>query len=643
VTYREACVWDLSEAEAELNACYLLKVERGSIGRLRIDVPAELEPTRVTVRAADAAAAAPPVLRDWDLGPATDGFRPLDVHLAGPTDGRFVVNLECVPRRAATRQPVLRFPRLNTPAVKPVPNGIYYAFRADKVAVENRVPVGTVDLTPDDLLFHFGGVADLRLDAADTELKVFRPVTPATRAEFRPTLRPGPEAPSLTAETTWRLGLTRADADGTVRWQAAQPVPAAEFDLPEARLFGARVPRVVVAEVRGPDVAGWAQAGGRIQVWFRKPARDVTVEWVGRSAAFAGVPGGAGSVVFAAASPRPVGGRLTADTVRVRVDADSTARATRTDGWKAAAAGPGREWAFTTDHPAPAVLFDLFPPGITGPARGVGLVEVSDGAVTYRTVVEVPLRAGRPHRLSLVAGGLPPRATADLDLPPGVTVTEQRTTASARVWVLDVAPAPGAAFRAAVTIRYPAPDGPARLPAVTAGPVESGADPDGAIRWVGLVGHRPGASVRGASPAGLADVRPVWPGEADRLRLTGGSVWAVPPGSAPPVLVFDRPPPAAAPEAVSPPPHPPPASPATENASTGVPWPAAAWAVSAVVLFVLFVVRPRATWPEQLGLAAGLFGTAVAGGWWLGLGVEAAARLVWLARIVRHRLRPAAA
>ena len=56
------------------------------------------------------------------------------------------------------------------------------------------------------------------------------------------------------------------------------------------------------------------------------------------------------------------------------------------------------------------------------------------------------------------------------------------------------------------------------------------------------------------------------------------------------------------------------------------------WCVGLAGLAVLFARLPRTTWPEQLGLAGGLFGAAVAGGWWLALPVVAVARAVWLGR-----------
>src|SRR5262249_33757900 len=202
------------------------------------------------------------------------------------------------------------------------------------------------------------------------------------------------------------------------------------------------VPRVAVSAVRGAEVAGWGQTGSRVQVWFRKPAKDGAIEWVGRTAPFP--VGSTGPIAFEAATPRPANLRLTADTVRVRPDADSAVRVNRDQGWKPAAANPGREWAFTTAHPAPAVRFQLFPPRVTGPARGFGLVEVSGSNVAYRGIVEVPVRPGRPHRLAVFVAGLPPQSVVELDLPPGVAVSEQKGAGTGATWVLDVTASPAA-------------------------------------------------------------------------------------------------------------------------------------------------------------------------------------------------------
>jgi hypothetical protein len=63
-------------------------------------------------------------------------------------------------------------------------------------------------------------------------------------------------------------------------------------------------------------------------------------------------------------------------------------------------------------------------------------------------------------------------------------------------------------------------------------------------------------------------------------------------------------------------------------------WPASAavgWLVAVAVLAVLLARFPRATWPEQFGLIAGLFGAAILGQPWIGLVAWAIARAAVLA------------
>ncbi|MDB5310955.1 MAG: hypothetical protein JWO38_5157, partial [Gemmataceae bacterium] len=123
----------------------------------------------------------------------------------------------------------------------------------------------------------------------------------------------------------------------------------------------------------------------------------------------------------------------------------------------------------------------------------------------------------------------------------------------------------------------------------------------------------------------------------------GGGPGAVP--DAPPALVFEaapgagvKPPPASRSEA-PPAAHTAPASPdpAAELSTLS----AAGWCVAVVAVVVLFARVPRATWPEQVGLLAGMFGVAVAGGLAVGVAAYGVARAVWLAGgIARWRARP---
>jgi hypothetical protein len=60
------------------------------------------------------------------------------------------------------------------------------------------------------------------------------------------------------------------------------------------------------------------------------------------------------------------------------------------------------------------------------------------------------------------------------------------------------------------------------------------------------------------------------------------------------------------------------------------------WCIAFAILGHLLVRYPQSTWPEQLGLIAGLFGAGLLGYWWLGVVGWAVARAVWLNQSVRR-------
>ncbi|QJW97611.1 hypothetical protein [Frigoriglobus tundricola] len=99
VKVREACVWDVTEAGADLTCAYLVRVEQGTIVGLRYEIPAELEVLRIAARTTDAPAGPVP-LRDWALEPEKDGSRLLRVDFQSPAAGRLLVVLECAAEAA---------------------------------------------------------------------------------------------------------------------------------------------------------------------------------------------------------------------------------------------------------------------------------------------------------------------------------------------------------------------------------------------------------------------------------------------------------------------------------------------------------------------------------------------------------------
>ncbi|MBA4067679.1 MAG: hypothetical protein C0501_29040 [Isosphaera sp.] len=334
VRVKEGCVWDVSPAGAELTAAYLVTVGPGTVSGLRFDVPAELDPLGVTVRPLDPGGSA--ALRDWTVDPEAGGFRPLRLDFQGPTGGRLAVVLSLAPRKAVTRQPVLRFPKVVAPGLPAEPDAAYWLrAKKEEVVVEAAEWSGAVALPADAPTRDLADVKELRLDPAAAP-RLYRP-TAAGSAELRPRLGTAAELPAVTTDTAWHLGPGQAEATGTVRWVGKDARALVEF----------AAPGVKVTEVRGAEVAGWAQPAGRVQVWLRRPVKEGEVSWSGTAAAPA---------VFEAVSPRVVDGRLVSDAVTVRPVEGYAVTVDRDRGW---VAGGG---TFRTTNPmAPPVRVVLRP------------------------------------------------------------------------------------------------------------------------------------------------------------------------------------------------------------------------------------------------------------------------------------------
>jgi hypothetical protein len=297
IKVREGCIWDVSEDGAELTACYVVRVEQGTVTSVRFEIPAELEPLALAVRSLDPGGTA--ALRDWSLAPEQGGFRPLKLDLQDATGGRLLVVLTLAPQKAVTRQPLLRFPKVVLPGgAAPLPDAAY-GLRVKGVAIEELGRAGVIDFSPDALTKEFAGVVELRLDP-NAPVRVFRP-TVRGGAELRPTLRVLSDPPGLTLDTLWHLGPKRAVAAGTVKWVGAAPQALLELGLEG----------VTVTEVRGAEVAGWAQPDGRLQVWLQRAVKEGEVSWTGTVAS--------PQLPFEAKTPRVTSaGRLVSDAVRVR-------------------------------------------------------------------------------------------------------------------------------------------------------------------------------------------------------------------------------------------------------------------------------------------------------------------------------------
>jgi hypothetical protein len=310
VKVREGCVWDVSESGAELTACYLVRVEQGTVSSLRFDLPAELDPLGVVVRPLEAGGIA--ALRDWTLAPEQNRLRQMRLELQGPTAGRVLVVLTLNSRKAGTRQPVLRFPKVILPGGATAEPEAAYGLRAKSVTIEELALGGVIDFSPDALTRDFATVSDLHLEP-NTPVRVFRP-TPGGVPELRPTLRVAIDRPSVTLDTAWHIGTHRAEAAGTVHWAAKDAVTLLEFAFPAN-----------LSEVRGTDVVSWSQASGHVQVWLKKPTKEGELAW---SATINSPP-----IPFDAATPRVSEGRLVTNTLQVRPLEGFSLTVEREQGW----------------------------------------------------------------------------------------------------------------------------------------------------------------------------------------------------------------------------------------------------------------------------------------------------------------------
>jgi hypothetical protein len=340
VKVREACLWEVSEAGAELTACYVVRVEQGAVSSLRFDVPAELDPLAVATRPLDPNGTA--ALRDWTIAVTPGATRPLRVDFQAPVTGGVLVVLTCAPRKVLTRQPALRFPKAVVPG-RPAERDAVFGLRAKGVTVDDIGRSDVIDFAPDTLARdrEFNKLTELRLDP-NTPVRLFRP-TPAGNPVLRPTLRVAAELPDATAETVWQIGPSRADASGVVRWSGKDAPELVEFVIPAVKIL----------EVRGPDVAGWSQTGSRVQVWPRRAAKDGELEWVGTVTAPA--------VPFEAVTPRPADMHLVDNVVRIGAAGGYAARVERDRGWTHLAVS-GETLALHTPNPAaPAVRVLLSP------------------------------------------------------------------------------------------------------------------------------------------------------------------------------------------------------------------------------------------------------------------------------------------
>lgn len=629
ISVREVCVWDLNESATSATAAFVFRVEGGTLSRLVLELPDNLEPGRPILRGS--VAAPTPGLRDWQLRPGGNGYQVMTIDLQAPIEGRITVVLRLAARQPGSLRPVLRLPRVP----EAVQVDAYAALRWKNLQAEEVGRVGVIDFPVDALSREFANVPELGFDRGVPDRAFQSGTGTAGALELRPVFRVSGEASTVTSETIWSLGA-RADAEGTVRASRTGGLSLIEFDLN---------PAVAISEVRTTDLESWSRQGSRVQVWLKKPAKDVVVRWVGSLTGYkprrTGWEGTRVQLPYAWSAEAGPGGNV----LRLR----------SLEGWAITPApvggmkprpGSTNDPSFTMESPG-SLACQIHAPRPPAGLQRLEVVEAGPTGVRYRAVVAIPWQSGRPHSFTLrlpEQGGM---TDVTLAGPSDVRISPATSERGSTRWSIQVpatAADPGLFVLAAqVPADAPIPEPQLLLdgllvnwseravvvgPGLQVDPVPSG--------WV--------AVTEGDLPALVA----AWPGEAQALNRgsvwwnkQGGSGWRVsiprpalpasgPDLGTPPAAMIDTPiPPIEEPESWA------------ETLVTVM-----MWIVGLVVLIALTRLSRHRSWPERLTLA-GVLGAVAVGvttptGWlFLGLsGGGILARSGWVARrIARSVLR----
>jgi len=275
VTTWEACVWDIAADDVTAAAAVIYSVDGGAVPGVRLRLPPGLEPAAPVVRPADGVPVGLPVIRDWRLEPGPTGGKVLVVDFRDPAAGRFAVAMTLTPTSPVGVRPTLRMAQADGATAA---EG-FLAVRTRGVRLDDLDRRRLIDYPADEPARRFGGIPELALDRVPDRVFQRQPGGPA---ELRATIHPAADPPAATGEVVWTVGAAATyEASLTV----ARPAGAAvvEFDWPEA---------APIADLRAPGLFVWNRAGGRVQVWLRKPAREVTVKWAGTLAADLPAAGG---------------------------------------------------------------------------------------------------------------------------------------------------------------------------------------------------------------------------------------------------------------------------------------------------------------------------------------------------------------
>ena len=433
VRVQEASLWRISPARATVTTALQYQLVRGSLKRMMVDVPAELEVVQLQVRGLDKAGAAR--LRNWTLADSPlPNCRRLTVHLLEPTQSGAQLLIECMPRTPPTRTLTLRYPQ-----------------SSERGAIDSQQAFWLSGLQASEM-----DLSKLALIPEDQFLKEsWRPLAgeanapPPTRAFVRDVKRPNPTSVRLVLKPAplpvqakqdllWQIGPDRVELQATARLTAAQPgLPLVEWEVPS---------QLRVSELAGPDVRTWSRSGNRVQVWLNRVATETLVTLTG-SMPWPGVTSGqvakldlpglklanatTSSKVVVQSQPSlavRLGERRNLALLQDRVIPESIALQTRSDDF--------------------GLSVQVEPAEASVRYRLLSQVQLAERVLQWQTTIRVQPQAdcvGKPHRFELVLRGWqgqPPRLSG----PAGVqtqTITKAEAVADAESrWRVEVASLP---------------------------------------------------------------------------------------------------------------------------------------------------------------------------------------------------------
>jgi hypothetical protein len=516
VEVREAYLWELTADRATLTGWLDYRVNVGSVSSLAVDLPPGLEVQAAEVRRVGQGDTVR--LRDWRIS-GTGATRLLELDLASPAEGAFQIGLTLVPTVPLATEVTLPLP---TPRGRVSAERSHLAYRALglSVAVEN-----TRWLTggPPDAFAPFWP------EASRPDLRGTRSGIATYAATFR---REGGQAPVLRvrlAPAPPRLRVQRhevgvhvfvrhAEVQATLRLAALDAEPAALT----CRL---RPATMTVSAVRGEGVRRWTQSGDRLTIW---PESGAPVERrAGFSLEITGwLPFDAEGMRLAVPSVQVEEATEAATTsVRLVPEAGLALIPAGLTGLRSVPA-PESELAFVAERPDYSGTCEVRAGAGGTAARVLTLAEVRERRLAFRSTVEFSVPRG-DLRAATVRLRNWEGEDVKLEVEKAVPLRqrERRRTASDRTWALELRPGVSGRFRLTLLGSVPLEEAAAGVPMPEVTVPGAGATEV----LVGVVGPDLSTEVAdGLLPVeSLAAALKDWPGEADRLRVSGGQLWKV--------------------------------------------------------------------------------------------------------------------